>query len=87
MWWGLVAGVGVWLFLASRQIEPVASIAAAIAAGLVAYWVDVQLHPYTSCWNCSGSPKITDHKGTSWRYCAICGGSGKRRRVLARRER
>lgn len=56
-------------------------LAAGAAAGVVSVW----LFPWAKCWWCGprGGPKRMDSWGTSWRGCLVCGGSGKRKRVLA----
>lgn len=58
-----------------------------LAVGAAAAWIDVQLHPITTCAWCHGDPKVRDIPGTSWRGCFWCGGTGKRGRVFARRRR
>lgn len=79
---GLIAGFGVWLFV--HHLGPVGVLLAAIA-GLAAWWLETQLHPFAHCWWCRGKPRTSwSWCTTAWRECRICGGRGKRRRVLAR---
>jgi hypothetical protein len=86
MWWAAIVFTAVAVGLGPYTGSGT-SVWLGVGAGLFAWWVDIQLHPITRCWLCSGDPKVRDHKGTSWRNCAACGGSGRRRRLLARRER
>lgn len=86
MWWAALAFTVTAVGL-GPSVGTTSAVWLGVAAGLLAYWVDVQMHPITSCWNCSGNPKIRDQKGTSWRNCHSCGGSGRRRRLFARREK
>lgn len=83
MWWGIAAGVAAWLLL---RDSGALGIAAGVAVGLLAAWVTVQLFPFTRCWWCRGNPRVTDSGGRNWRHCLVCGGSGRRRRVFARRQ-
>jgi hypothetical protein len=84
MFWGAVVGAVVWLLL---REQGALGVAAGIVAGLIAAWVTVQLFPFTRCWWCKGSPRVTDGSGRNWRNCAVCGGSGRRLRLFARRDR
>lgn len=86
MWWAAIVFTSIAVGL-SPYTGSGTSVWLGAAGGLLAWWIDVQLHPWTSCWNCAGNPKIRDQAGKSWRNCWSCGGSGKRRRVFARRER
>lgn len=57
------------------------------AAGVVLALVSVWWRPNTKCVSrrCRrDGPKVLDSKGTSWRQCFWCGGTGRRRRVLTR---
>lgn len=62
--------------------SPLVGLLAGLAAGVGSVW----FYPTTSCWWCGprGSSRVTDARGTSWRNCQVCGGSGRRKRVLAR---
>jgi hypothetical protein len=57
-----------------------------LGAGLVAGVASVWLFPTTKCWYCGprGGPRRMDSKGENWHDCFVCGGSGKRKRFLAR---
>jgi len=50
---------------------------------LVVYYLACQIWPFTACGRCKGG-KHTSPSGKAWRHCTRCGGSGKRRRLLAR---
>ncbi|MCW2905136.1 MAG: hypothetical protein JWO67_7401 [Streptosporangiaceae bacterium] len=79
MWWFVAGFLGVGAWSGSPWVG--------VAGGVVAYLVAVQFHPWTGCWRCGESPKDRDGSGSNWRYCWVCGGKGRRRRVFARRER
>lgn len=86
MWWAIAAFVGLLAWSLPRWGSPTALYIAGV--GYVAvYLVTVLLFPWTSCWKCGGDSKVRDAGGKNWRYCQICGGSGNRRRLFARRER
>lgn len=54
--------------------------------GAVLAVVSVWFYPTTKCWWCGprGGPRRTDSAGENWHNCRICGGSGRRTRLLAR---
>ncbi len=54
-----------------------------LAAGVAGYVASVQARPWTGCWWCHESPKRRDKGGANWMFCMVCGGSGRRRRLLA----
>jgi hypothetical protein len=68
--------VGVWSGI------PVVGAVAGAVAGVGSVW----LFPTTKCWWCGGrgGPKRMDSWGRNWHDCRVCGGSGKRKRVLAK---
>lgn len=49
----------------------------------VVYYLACQIWPYTTCGRCKGG-KHHSPSGKAWRDCPRCGGSGKKRRLLAR---
>lgn len=75
MGWGVLVFVVVFTATQSAWI--------AGAAGLLAYLVAVQIHPNTRCWWCQGDARRRDGTGRNWRDCFVCGGRGRRRRLLA----
>lgn len=79
---GLITGFLVWAF--TQHFGPL-GILLGFIAGLTAWWIETQLHPWARCWWCRGNPRTSWSWCTpAWRECQICGGRGKRRRVLAR---
>lgn len=58
-----------------------------LGAGLLAWWLFIQLHPWTGCWWCHESAKRRDASGKNWHFCVVCGGSGRRRRLFAMRRK
>lgn len=60
---------------------------AGLAAGAICYVMAAQVWPWASCWYCRGAARRRDHTGKVWHFCLVCGGSGRRRRWLARRPR
>lgn len=79
---GLITGAVVWMLVG----QGVFGGAVGALAGLAAWWLESQLHPFTNCWWCHGRPRTSwSWCTTAWRECWACGGRGKRRRVLARR--
>ena len=79
---GLITGAIVWMALAEHGV--LGGIAGA-AVGLVAWWLESLLHPWANCWYCRGKPRTSwSWCTTAWRECHVCGGKGKRRRLLAR---
>lgn len=86
MWWGLGLGL-LAAGLLSGPAGPWVAVPAGVLAGLLAWWLDVQLHPMTVCWWCRGRSRVRDQTGRNWRPCMVCGGSGSRRRAFARRKR
>ncbi|MFD4196753.1 hypothetical protein [Amycolatopsis thermoflava] len=56
----------------------------ALLAWLALYYLACQIWPYTACGRCNGG-KHTSPTGKAWRNCSRCGGSGKKRRLLARK--
>jgi hypothetical protein len=62
------------------------STALVVIGGVVVlgWLVSLLLHPFTACSACKGSPRHYGALATrSFRMCATCGGSGRRRRVGA----
>ncbi|MFI5614728.1 hypothetical protein [Amycolatopsis sp. NPDC051903] len=51
---------------------------------LVGYYLACQIWPYKACGRCQGG-KHESPSGKAWRNCFRCGGSGKKRRLLARK--
>ncbi len=55
-----------------------------LLAACVGVWVVHSLwFPWTACPRCAGGT-VRAESGRVWRDCRACGGSGKRRRLLAR---
>lgn len=80
---GLIAGAIVWLVLAEHGAL---GGVAAVLVGLGSWWLETLLHPFAPCWWCRGKPRTAYSwcTPTAWRECRVCGGRGKRRRILAR---
>jgi hypothetical protein len=60
-----------------------ALVLALIIVALISRW----RWPFARCWSCRGSGVNGGSNGRRWGTCGRCGGSGKRRRVGARRDR
>lgn len=54
-----------------------------VATALGMWIVHSLWFPWTSCGQCAGGKHYSD-SGRAWRNCRACGGSGKRRRVVAK---
>lgn len=47
------------------------------------YFLACQIWPYTACGRCQ-SGKHPSPTRKAWRHCSRCGGTGRKRRLLAR---
>ncbi|RZT87406.1 hypothetical protein EV383_4329 [Pseudonocardia sediminis] len=81
---GLIAGLFVWAALAEHGV--VGGIAG-LLVGLAAWWLEANMWPdIEGCWNpfCrKGKLSYSPFVPKAYRRCGRCGGSGRRRRVLA----
>lgn len=50
---------------------------------LVLWLLSSLIWPYTQCRQCHGERRFRSPSGKHWRECPVCGGSGKRRRLLS----
>lgn len=53
-----------------------------VLALLLAWIAHSIARPYTVCVACKGNSRKRGFSGKSWRNCAVCKGSGKRRRLI-----